>query len=196
MSGSEPLNPYESPTIPTEAEEKKAAPIGVIANFVMDAAGLKASARTAYAPIPAWVHWVSPLFILFIGAGLYFANAAAGPLGTIGFLVVVFGTLIFVQSLRNRRVARVTLERLQADPILGAMGNWRLTVDQQQIKVETPGGQQSFPRATTHVQALEAIDLVIWLGQLPILIPEKPPYARMCKMLRLWFIQTAPAVQK
>jgi len=192
-----PLKPYESPVIPEETREKKPPPIGFIANFTMDAAGLKTSSRAAFAPVPAWIHWTSPLLIILLGFCVLVANVVAGGIGIFAFLFGSFALVTFIQSRRNRRVAQAVLERLQAHPVLGATGPWKLTVDRQQITVETPGGRRNFPRSETRVQSLEAIDLVIWFrGDLPIVVPERDPYSRMCKLLRLWFIQTADSGPK
>jgi hypothetical protein len=187
-----PLNPYESPIIPEETPEKKSLPVGVVANFVMDEAGLRASAQAAFSPIPVWVHWASPVLVIAFGLLAMLAGNVAGAIGVFIILFGTFGTLVFIQVLRNRRVARAALARLQSHRVLGAIGPWKLTVDRQQIVVETPGGKQAFTRGETRVQAFETMDLVMWFtGELPIVIPEREPYRRMCQKLRLWFVQTA-----
>lgn len=182
MSG-EPLNPYESPIIPEEfptSEER----VGFTADFVMDEAGLLASARVKIAPIPRWFG----LTVLFALAVLYFGLAVV--FGAIVSFAVGGATLIgltLLQGLRDRVAAFRTLQNLRAHPVLGATGRWRLSIDANDYFIETPGGRQYFTLADTSLIAEDDHRLLIWFGEhLPIVIPKNRAHPTMIRHVKRW----------
>jgi hypothetical protein len=187
----QPMNPYESPVIPNESPTLPE-PRGVIVRFAMDERNQWIAASNFNDSIPAWVYWTLPLGVIAVGAVVLTAAINFGSLGGLGSLFMMFLMLTAVGTWRHRRVIRRELARMQQHPVLGVVGDWKLTASHDELIVETPGGTQSFSRATTPIQMLEGADLVIWFdGNFPVTIPERGQYAKMCRVLRYWFIKTA-----
>ena len=198
MSGGAPLNPYESPVIPVEAAVAES-PVSFAASFLMDDLGLLASARANTAPIHPWLLWTAPFWLC--GLAFFFVSmalfAGAGFALAIGTLSLIALTLF--QAGRDFLVARQTLQLLRAHPVLGSLGLWRLSVDTDELFVETPGGRQRFTLRNISSIAEENRRLLIWFGDnLPIVIPKHPGYTAMMKQLRRWAagIKTTPPPTK
>jgi hypothetical protein len=182
----QPVNPYESPIIPEESPTTDE-PVGFTANFVMDEAGLLASARIKIAPIPRWFG----LTVLIGLAAMYFGLAVV--FGATASFAVGAATLIgltLLQGLRDRVAAYRTLQLLRAHPVLGALGRWRLSIDRNEYFLETPGGRQHFTIADTSLIAEDDHRLLIWFGEhLPIVIPKNRAHPTIIRHVKRWIEQ-------
>jgi hypothetical protein len=183
MSGSEPLNPYESPVIPDE-DAASEEPIAFSDEFIMTDAGLLASARMNSAPIHRWVILTAPLWLLGLFVGL--TNMVGGAVA-ICFVTLTLVTVTLVQAARDRHTAMCTFQLLQAHPVFGANGRWRLSIAERDNFLETPGGRQAFTFDQLSFFSEDDYRLLIWFAdRLPIVIPQHPTNATMIKHLRPW----------
>jgi hypothetical protein len=105
---------------------------------------------------------------------------------------VLFSSFYIWQTRRTYRLRKIALRLLRRHPLLGALGTWRLKVNREEFVVETPGGRQSFSRASTPISAFEHSDVVLWFDGLPIVIPENDAAAAdKAQRLRVWLLKTA-----
>ena len=189
------LNPYESPIIPDEtaaAEEL----VAFSDEFTMNDAGLLASARMKTAPIHRWVIlsapvWLLGLALLFVGLAYIVGAPIAFGCGTLALV-----SLTLLQAARDRHSAMRTLQLLQSHPVLGAKGRWRLSMEERNYFLETPGGRLPFTLDQVSLFTEEDHRLLIWFGDhLPIVIPKHPTNATMIKQLRRWINASTKAAR-
>ena len=182
----QPVNPYESPIIPDESPTNDE-PVGFTASFVMDESGLLASARIKIAPIPKWfgVTVMLALAVLYFVLAMVFGATVSFAVGAATLIC-----LTLLQGLRDRLAAFRTLQLLRAHPVLGALGRWRLSIDQNDYFIETPGGRQHFTIADTSLIAEDDHRLLIWFGEhLPIVIPKNSAHPTMIRHVKRWIGQ-------
>lgn len=175
---SESLNPYASPRVPSQRNEafEGRAIVGV---FTVDAQTQRDAARgyqirhvvwlvatllplLVMLPFPFLLWKGNPVWLLYSMVGLFLI----GSFATVGLHVAIDWS-IFWHNLRQ----------LQRHPILGALGPWRIAVDERTIQVSTQRGPQSWPLADVRRMELANRPLVLWLEpDLAIALPRHGDY--------------------
>lgn len=177
------LNPYESPAYPVD-ETLLGDDREVIATFMMHEADQRACALVLNVPIAksgfVALATAIPLAVLcpFIlpDSGLFIALL-------LGLFAV--GAFFVAQFQWTQRFRAAAVEKMRSHPLLAATGVWRLTLDPDRVILETPSGVQGWSRRRTPIWN-DGDQLVFWLDQLPVVIPQHEPYGPMCHALRQW----------
>jgi len=181
------LNPYASPTVPSEPgpdyEHRT-----IVASIEVDELVQRDAARgyrirhalilaSTLLMIPlcmliAWPFrrqwWDAVIFGFFIGAAV-----------TIG-LHIALDWLIFFHNLRQ----------LRQHPVLGFVGRWQVQIDEQRLIVANVRGQQEWPLGDVRRMELSSRPIVLWLERdLAIALPKhgeyfEDDYATVRKTLR------------
>jgi hypothetical protein len=183
MSQDQNLNPYAAPIIPTEIE-----PLDLNRECVLEsehtAAQQWSAAKVLADKSPL------PMLSIFVMCGACFVcycimmiamdhpQLAKNPFlpmatfaGSLGIAVAAFGghfLLIRVLALSER-------SRIRANAVVGSLGPWQLTINQQQLTIRSWGGEQSWPVRPMCYVVHDIRPPILWLEpKLPIELPYSP----------------------
>lgn len=188
---SDTLNPYASPTVPTEPgpdyEHRT-----LFASFEVDELVQRDAAR-GYRPRHVFMLVATLLAIpLAVGATFFLVQLQSlqgwataviygfivGSVAAVGLHVAIDWSIFY----HNQR-------QLRRHPILGAMGPWRLRIDEERIFIATSRGQQEWQLADVRRIDFGGRPIVLWLERdLAIALPKhgdyfEDDYAAVCKTL-------------
>ena len=174
----ESINPYASPRELPERNESSARRT-LVGTFTVDEATQRDAARGYRIRHVIWlVATVLPLilllplpFLTWRGDAEWLLTAmivifVVGSCATVGLHVAIDWS-IFWHNLRQ----------LQQHPVLGALGPWRVTIDEEEIQVTTGRGAGRWPLNQVRRMELSSRPVVLWLERdLAIALPKHGDY--------------------
>lgn len=176
---SQELNPYAAPVIPEEA------PLDLNRDCVLEYENT-AARQWAAALVLADRSPLVMLSIVVLGGAcflVYVVGSIAveevkGDLANLVFLACFAASPIMAVGahfLLLRVLAYTELNKLRANPVVGSLGPWQLTIDQKQLSIRNWRGEQSWPLRPMCYVVHDIKAPILWLEpKLPIQLPYAP----------------------
>lgn len=158
------LNPYASPELPSTpdpAYEHRT----IHASFVMDEATQRDAARGYQMRHVFWLGSSLIPMLILMALPYFLWNGDIQVLvmaGVMGFIVGSCATIGMHVAL-DWSIFWHNLRMLRRHPVLGALGNWHVQIDEEMISIATDLGQQSWSLDRVRRMELNRRPIVLWL---------------------------------